>query len=93
MEAGGSAWTYLCLRPHPWRRQLSIKGTKLLASTVWQDMTANGLTPEQVAEDLDLPLPAILEATRYCEANNDLIRMEAAEERNRLADAGLKLGA
>ncbi len=31
-------WQYLVSRPHPWRRQLYIKGRRLLASTVWQDM-------------------------------------------------------
>ncbi|WP_199249571.1 hypothetical protein [[Phormidium] sp. ETS-05] len=33
-------WQYLVERPHPWRRQLYIKGRKLLASTVWQDTIA-----------------------------------------------------
>ena len=36
-------WQYLVKRPHPWRRQLYIKGRKLLASTVWQDAIANNL--------------------------------------------------
>lgn len=36
-------WQYLVTRPHPWRRQLYIKGRKLLASTVWQDMMAKEL--------------------------------------------------
>jgi len=85
-------WMYLCERPHPWRRQFYIKGRKLLASTVWYNMLANGFTPEEAAEDRDLPLEAVLEAIRYCEQNEDLLKMEAAEEENRLRAAGLLTG-
>ncbi|MGA9381514.1 MAG: hypothetical protein WBV73_22370 [Phormidium sp.] len=60
-------WQYLVARSHPWRRQLYIKGRKLLASTVWQDMMANEMSPEQAAENWDLPLSAIYEVIRYCE--------------------------
>jgi len=36
-------WQFLVSRPHPWRKQLYIKGRKLLASTLWQDLIANQL--------------------------------------------------
>lgn len=78
-------WQYLVLRPHPWRRQLYIKGRKLLASTVWQDMTSNQMSPEQAAENWDLPLSAIYEAIHYCESHQSLLKLEADEERHRLA--------
>ena len=82
-------WTYLVQRPDPWRRQLYVKGRKLLASTVWRDMLANNMTKEEAAENWDLPLLAIEEAISYCEANQALIAMEADEERQRLEVKGV----
>lgn len=82
-------WHYLVARPHPWRRQLYIKGHKLLASTVWQDKIVNEMTPEQAAENWDLPLPAIDEVIHYCESHRDLIKLEADEERYRLEEKGV----
>ena len=87
------SWRYLCERPHAWRRQLYIKGTKLKASTLWNDAQANGMSAEDIAEDRDLPLEAVREALRYCDENTDLIRMESEEERRRLLDSGVSLGA
>jgi uncharacterized protein (DUF433 family) len=84
-------WQYLVARTHPWRRQLYIKGRKLLASTIWQDMIANEMTPEQAAENWDLPLSAINEAIRYCENHQDLLQLEADEERFRLEAKGASL--
>jgi hypothetical protein len=84
-------WQYLVERPHPWRRQLYIKGRKLLASTVWQDMIANKMTPEEAAENWSLPLCAIHEAVRYCESHTELLKLEAEEERYRLEEQGVSL--
>lgn len=84
-------WQYLVARPHAWRKQLYIKGRKLLASTVWQDMNANEMSPEQAAENWDLPLSAIYEAIRYCESHRELLKLEANEERYRLETKGVQL--
>ena len=84
-------WQYLIARPHPWRKQLYIKGRKLLASTIWRDMTANGMSPEQAAENWDLPLSAIYEAIDYCESHQELLKLEADEERYRLEAKGVQL--
>ena len=54
-------WKYLVERPHPWRRQLYVKGRRLLASTIWQDMLANALSVEQTAENFSVPVDAVLE--------------------------------
>ena len=77
-------WQYLIARPHGWRKQLYIKGHKLLASTIWRDMTANQMSPEQAAENWDLPLSAIYEAINYCENHQELLKLEADEEGYRL---------
>jgi len=84
-------WQYLVERPHPWRKQLYLKGHKLLASTVWQDMLTNQMTAEQTAENWDLPLAAIYEVIQYCEHNQDLLKLEAEEERHRLELEGASL--
>jgi len=81
-------WQFLVSRPHSWRQQLYIKGRKLLASTLWQDMLVNGMTPEQAAENWDLPLAVIYEAIQYCETHQDLIILEAEEEQCRLQERG-----
>lgn len=91
LEDGSPRWKYLCARPHPWRRQLYVKGRKLLASTVVYSMEANNQTPEEAADDRDLPLEAVLEAVRYCELDADLIRMEAEEEKAGLLASGISL--
>lgn len=92
LEQRPGEWLYLCARPHPWRKQLYVKGRKLLASSVWNDMVANQMTIEEAAADRDLPISAVREAIKYCEQNMDLIRMEADEERQRLLDSGVNLG-
>ncbi|MEG3874471.1 MULTISPECIES: hypothetical protein [unclassified Microcoleus] len=84
-------WQYLIARPHPWRKQLYIKGRKLLASTIWRDMTANQMSPEQAAENWDLPLSAIYEVIDYCENNQELLKLEADEERYRLEVKGVQV--
>ena len=84
-------WQYLEQRPHPWRQQLYIKGRRIKASTVWIDMLANELTPEEVAENKDLSLAAVKEAIAYCESHQDLLRKEAQIERQRLESKGISL--
>jgi uncharacterized protein (DUF433 family) len=84
-------WQYLVSRPHAWRKQLYIKGRKLLASTIWRDMTANQMSPEQAAENWDLPLSAIYEAIHYCQKHQEFLKLEADEERYRLEVKGVQV--
>ncbi len=86
-----SNWQYLVSRRHPWRRQLYVKGRRLMASTVWQDMQLNNLSPEEAAENFVLPIAAIYEIISYCEANRELIKMEADEERYLLEQRGVSV--
>ena len=84
-------WQYLESRPHSWRKQLYIKGRRQKASTVWLDMIVNELTPEEVAENKELPLAAVTEAIEYCQSNQELLKREAQEERRRLEEKGISL--
>lgn len=86
-----TAWQYLEQRPDSWRSQLYIKGRKLRAFTVWMDMLVNDLTPNDVAENKELPLAAVEEAILYCETNQVLLEKEAEEEKSRLEAKGISV--
>ncbi len=84
-------WRYLVERSHPWQRQMSLKGRRLLAATVWRDMLSNGQTAAEAAEEWDLPIEAVHEAVRWSEANRSLLAMDTREEARRLESAGIAL--
>ncbi len=86
-------WRWLVERPHPWRRQLWVKGRKLLAAAVWLDALTNDMSPREAAKNWDLPLEACEEIFAYCEANRTLIEAEANEERQRLKRANVDVDA
>jgi hypothetical protein len=44
-------------------------------------MIVNEETPNEAAENWDLPLSAISEVIEYCEANQELLKYEAEQER------------
>jgi uncharacterized protein (DUF433 family) len=77
-------YKYLVSRPHPWKKQLFVKGCgNLTARSVVGAMYSNGLTPEQVAKNFDLPVEAVLECIQYYEENKDMVDAEVREERRR----------
>ena len=82
-------WQYLAKRNHAWRKQLYVKGQKLLASTIWKDMIANEMSVEETADNWNLPLDAIDEVIRYCESHQDLLKLESDEEHSRSVEKGV----
>jgi len=84
-------WQFLAPRAQSWRKQLYVKGTRLPASVIRDDMIINDRTLEESADDWDLPIETIHEAIRYCEENEDLLKSEADEEGRRLTERGLTL--
>ena len=84
-------WLYLIARPHPWRRQLSIKGRNMTVGQLVRTIRANRMTPEEASDRLELPLPAVNEALAYYAENQGLIELEATEERRYLAERGFPL--
>jgi uncharacterized protein (DUF433 family) len=84
-------WQYLEQRPDGWRKQLYFKGKKLKAFDVWMTMLVEKMSPEETAEDWDLPLASIEEAIQYCQTHQDLLKREAEEERRYLEAAGISL--
>jgi len=73
-------WTWLVERPHPWRRQLWIKGRRMRAAQLVERMDANRWTADETARQFELPVDSVLEAERYVEANRALIDAETIEE-------------
>jgi hypothetical protein len=57
-----------------------------MASTVWLDAIAFRMSPEEAADNWELPTAAIEEVFRYCQTHQDLLKMEAEEERFRLEE-------
>jgi uncharacterized protein (DUF433 family) len=84
-------WQYLEKRSHPWRQQLYLKGKRIKASVIYSDMLVNEETPEEAADNWDLPVAAIREIIEYCQSNQQLLRQEAQEERRRLEEKGVSL--
>lgn len=84
-------WQYLECRPHSWRQQLYLKGKRIKASVIYSDMIVNEETPEEAAENWDLPLAAIEEVIDYCETHQELLKQEALEGRRRLEEKGVSL--
>lgn len=78
-----AAYRWLVAVPHPWRRQLSLKGRRLTAGQLVDVLHANRLSAEAAAAEFDLPVEAVREALDYCERNGELVAAEAAEERRR----------
>lgn len=93
LESPASEPTYLVFRPHAWRRQPWVKGSRVLAATLWRDLLTNGLTPGEVAESWGLPEEAVHEIVVWCEGHRELLELEALEERRRLTDQGVQVGA
>jgi uncharacterized protein (DUF433 family) len=72
-------WQWLIARPHPWRRQLWLKGRRITAGDLARTIEIEGWTPEHARDEFDLPLDAVLEAQRYAASNRDLILAEERE--------------
>jgi uncharacterized protein (DUF433 family) len=77
-------YRWLVAAPHPWRKQLSIKGRRMTAGQLVFSMEANGDSIEEAAEDWDLSAEAVAEAVEYVARNRELIEAEFAEERRRV---------
>ena len=54
-------------------------------------MMVNRETPQEAAENWDLPLDAVMEAIEYCKTNQELLREEAEQERRYLEERGISL--
>jgi len=69
-------WKYLERRPGSSYQQLSIKGRRIWAWTLYCEVMneKEPRTPQQLAEDFDLPLEAVQEAIAYCRSDPPELR-------------------
>lgn len=80
----GEGYLYLTPRPHPWKKQLFIKGRNMSASHLVRHLQREGWSLERTAQEFSLPLESILEAVHYFHHHEKLIEMEELEEKRRL---------
>lgn len=90
-------YQYLERDPYSSLKQLSIKGRRIRARTLYGAFMSeeSPMTPQEIAEDRDLPLEAVLEAIAYCETNppeieEDFRREEALAEATGMNDPNYK---
>ena len=78
----------------PWRgsnyRQYFYKERKIRAEVLYRETVGlEPRTPEEVAQDYDVPVEAVLEAIHYCTHNEELLRQERERERENIRAHGL----
>jgi uncharacterized protein (DUF433 family) len=84
-------YRFLVPSTHSWRQQLYVKGRNQTVGQLVAILQAEGWTPEEAAENFELPVVAICEALDYYHQHRELIEAEAAEERRRLEEKGYAL--
>jgi len=74
-------YKYLAPRYGSSYRQYFLKGSKIRAETLFAETVGpEARTPEEVAEDYEVPVEAVYEAIRYCQENEALLQQEIDEE-------------
>jgi uncharacterized protein (DUF433 family) len=65
-----TSWKYLGPDPKSSRKQFVVRGTRVTARTLY-GLCANSepMTPEEAAEQYNLPVEAVLESIAYCKSN------------------------
>lgn len=88
-----ASWKYLSRKPKSHYKQLFIhdKGRWVSARTIYGQAVGDGSrSPEQLAEDYNLPLEAVREAIVYCESGPPEIAQDWAAEEALLEADGMK---
>jgi uncharacterized protein (DUF433 family) len=83
-------YQYLEPRPGSNYRQLFLKGRRIRAAVIDEGIHGpDPRTPEEFAEDFQIPLEAVLEALDYVAKNRPLIEQERDREAANLRARGL----
>jgi uncharacterized protein (DUF433 family) len=87
-----TSWVHLEPRPKSAYRQLFIKGTRIRARILYGMFMREEapLTPEEIAEDYNLPLEAVKEAIAYCQSNPSEIEEDFRREEALMEATGMK---
>ena len=83
-----NGYQHLERRPGSNYRQLFIKGRRIRAEVLYRETLGDeARTPEELAEDFDLPVEAVREAIEYCLKNPKVLDEDfEREEANLRAD-------
>src|SRR5262245_50686153 len=83
-------YRYLESHPSSQYHQLWIKGRHIRAEVLYRcTIGAEARTPEEVAQDYDLPVEAVREAIDYAIHNQELLQAERKREEDRVKRLGL----
>ena len=84
-------WQYLERDPKSSYKQLSVKGRRVRARTLYGAYMSEEepRTIEEIAEDYDLPIEAVKEAIAYCESDPIDIREDWAREEALMKATGM----
>ena len=91
MATTQTQWQYLERDPKSSYHQLSIKGRRVKARTLYGAFmnAEEPRTIEQIAQDWDLPIEAVKEAIAYCESDPPEIRQDFQHEEMIMEAAGM----
>lgn len=84
-------YEHLVVRPESNYKQAYLRGRNMRVGQLIYKMRANGLSAEEAAEDMDLPVEQVREAQVYYQINRELIEQETEDEKMRLIAAGVSL--
>ena len=78
--AGHTTYQFLEQRTGSNYRQLFVRGRRIRAEILYRaTIGPEPRTPEEVAEDFEVPLEAVHEAIHYCLHHEDMLRQEREE--------------
>src|SRR5436309_14146837 len=84
----GKQWQWLYQYPKSNYKQLSVKGTRIHAHTLYsQTVGEYARTPEEVAEDYGVPLEAVRESIEYVESDPPELREDFEREQRNVEEA------
>src|SRR5437762_11969015 len=88
-----TTWKYLAPNPRSAYKQLFIRGRRIRARTLYgmYRSAQEPMTPEQIAQEYDLPLEAVKEAIAYCPTEPLEIKEDFDREERKMEATGRKL--
>jgi hypothetical protein len=88
-EIAVEPWKHLVRRPHPWRKQLYLRGRNMTARQLVGGMRANSMDEEKASANYRVSVEGVREALAYVEENRTLLEAEAEIELLMLKREGL----
>lgn len=84
----GKEWKWLYHYPKSNYKQLSVKGTRIHARTIYgQGVGEDARTQEELAEDFGVPIEAVREAFEYVESDPPELREDFEREQRNVEEA------